>query len=265
MSPPNQQPDDQAECIVEWLTWNIFELENKWNQETWHSFGLNATSALDFMFKNAAANASHALQKWSIESDENAGLDHYATFFSIANGDDELFDMMEAKYNWKNVDGPMFTEELVKALREDEDLYDEAFGPLWDHPMQQVLPAQLDKAMEFLHDCMTMAADIAVPKQCPCARSKPWWLPALSKATCKCARTCKAARDEYAETGQCSQETADHARHCAAKFDWMYKKAKHDHHNDIIESATVHNFYDLLQWTKGNHQYPSPPISRGTG
>jgi hypothetical protein len=45
----------------------------------------------------------------------------------------------------------------------------------------------------------------------------------------------------------------------------MYKKAKCKHHNGIIESATAQNFYDLLQWTKGNCQYPSPPIKRGEG
>ena len=263
MSPPGRQPDERAENTVEWLTTGTFELENDWNQETWHAFGSNATSALDFTFKNAAAIATHALQGWSIESDENAGSDHYATFFSIANGDDALYDLTEAKYNWKDVDGPTFTKELQAALRDDEDRYDAVFGPLFEHPIIPITTDQLDEATELLHECMAAAANKAVPPRRPSSRSKPWWSPALTKATHERAKARKAAREELAEYGICSQVTADYAKHCAAKFDRLYKKAKRDHHNDIIESATPQNFYDLLQWTKGNRQYPSPPISRG--
>ena len=69
MSPPGHQPNEHAENTVEWLTTGTFKLENDWNQETWHAFGSNATSALDFTFKNAAAIVTHALQGWSIERD----------------------------------------------------------------------------------------------------------------------------------------------------------------------------------------------------
>jgi hypothetical protein len=79
----------------------------------------------------------------------------------------------------------------------------------------------------------------------------------------KCTCSCQEAREELGKFGSCSQETSKYTKHCLAKFDHLYKKAKWEHHNSIIEEATPQNFYNLLWWTKGNCQYLSPPISHG--
>jgi Endonuclease-reverse transcriptase len=169
MSSPGCQPDEHAETTVEWLTTNTFKLENKWNQETWHAFGTNSTSALDFTFKNATATEAHVLQNWLIEHEENTRSNHYATFFSIANSNNVLYDLTEAKYNWKDMDGPAFTKELKAVLHEDEDWYNRVFGPLFDHSIHPVMAQILDMAMEALQKCMTKVAEKAAPLRHPCA------------------------------------------------------------------------------------------------
>lgn len=97
--PADQQPNERGVQTSEWLTTNSFRLQNEWNQETWQKYGKSHVSALDYTFRNNASDASNILQNWSIEPDYNAGSDHYATFFTLGGGEEEITNISEAKYN----------------------------------------------------------------------------------------------------------------------------------------------------------------------
>jgi hypothetical protein len=44
------------------------------------------------------------------------GSDHYATFFTLGRGEEEIVNLTEAKYNWKGMDAEQFTKTLDREL-----------------------------------------------------------------------------------------------------------------------------------------------------
>ena len=126
----NQNPNEQAILIDEWLSNRGFTLHNEWNQETWCKYGETQVSALNFTFQNQVAEARNILQEWSIEPDSNARSNHYATFAMLGGGVDEIVNLTEAKYNWKGMDKTRFTKALFHKLHSNKARYNEAFGPL---------------------------------------------------------------------------------------------------------------------------------------
>ena len=213
--PKDQNPNERAVRTAEWLTSNGFELQNQWNQETWQKFGETQASTLDFTFRNNASDAANILQKWSIEPNFNVGSDHYATFFALGRGEEEIVNLTKAKYNWKGMDAKHFTKTLDRELHDNQDQYNTTFTPLKNdtqHPTQE----ELDNATNFLLNCMTKAAEEAVPRRCPSPWAKAWWIPKLSQARSNLNDARADAHARYETLGHRDPEAVQQVKHYAA-------------------------------------------------
>ena len=262
--PEDQNPNERAVRTAEWLATNGFELQNQWNQETWRKYGETQVSALDFTFRNNASNAANILQNWSIEPNYNAGSDHYATFFTLGGGEEEIVSLSEAKYNWKGMDVEQFTKTLDRELRDDQGRFNATFGPLKNN-VQPPTREQVDTATNFLLNSMTKAAEAAVPRRRPSPRAKAWWTPKLSQARANLNDARADASAKCKALGHPDPEAIQRVKHFAAVADRLYKKTKQEFYAEVIRATGPQNFWDLKKWTQGSRQYPSPPIDRGEG
>src|SRR6266849_2617545 len=262
--PADQHPNERAVQTSEWLTTNGFRLQNEWNQETWRKYGESQVSALDYTFRNNASDTSNILQNWSIEPDYNAGSDHYATFLTLGGGEEEITNISEAKYNWKGVDKNLFTDRVDRELHEDVEKHNTIFGTLMNTtPMPT--RTEVDAATYFMLECMTTAAEVATPWRRTSPRAKPWWTQKLSQARKDLNDARAEASAAHQLTGEPDPEAAQHVRHLTAVADRLYKKTKRDYYTELIRKTTPQNFWELMKWTRGNRQYPSPLIQRGAG
>jgi hypothetical protein len=262
--PEDQNPNERAVRTADWLSTNGFDLQNQWNQETWRKYGETQTSALDFTFKNDACEAANILQNWTIEPNSNAGSDHYATFFSLGGGEEEIVNLTEAKYNWKGMDAERFTKSLDRELHLNQDTYNDTFGPL-GNATQPPTREDIDNATQFLLNGMSKAAEEAVPRRRPSPRAKAWWTPKLSQARDNLNKARSDASAIHKTLGLPDPEAVQRVKHYAAVADRLYKKTKREFYAEVIRSTGPQNFWDLKKWTQGSRQYPSPPINRGEG
>ena len=249
--PDDQNPNEHAVRTVEWLTSNSFKLQNQWNQETWQKYGETQVSALDFTFKNNASDAADILQNWSIEPNYNAGSDHYATFFTLGGGEEEIVNLTEAKYNWKGMDAERFTKTLDRELHDNWDQYNTMFGPL-KNDVQPPTREEVDNATNFLLNCMTKAAEDAVPRRRPSPQAKAWWTPKLSQARANVNKARADASTRYKTLGHPDPEALQHVKHYAAVAGRLYKKTKREFYAEVIRATGPHNFWDLKKWTQGS-------------
>jgi len=87
----------------------------------------------------------------------------------------------EAKYNWKGIDANLFTDVVDRELHEDKDRHSAIFAPL-RNAAQPPTRQEVDAATYFMLECMSTAAEVAVPCRRSSPRAKPWWTRKLSQA-----------------------------------------------------------------------------------
>ena len=263
--------DQRAVETAEWLTTNSFELRNEFNQPTWRKemVGENGQtqiieSALDFTFANWLTNESHILQHWTIEPDQNASSDHFATFFSIVRDGDELVNITDTPYTIRDMPVDKYLKAAAEELQHSDPTgYAEAFRPLRERDTTRPTPQNLDTAAEFLINALKRAVRRTAPERKPSTRGKIYWTPKLTKATEDKIDARKAMRASADAQGGCDTVLAQTYRHFKAVVSRLDRKTKRDFYRKKIKEVSKKNFWDLLKWTKGSRQYPTPALSRG--
>ena len=232
--------------------------------EMWQKYGETQVSALDFTFRNNTSDAANILQNWSIKPSYNAGSDHYATFFMLGGGEDEIVNLSEAKYNWKGVDAEQFTKTLSRELHDNQEQFNIKFSPLKNN-VELPTRKEVDMATNFMLNCMSKGAEEAVPQCRPSPRAKAWWTPKLSQARANLNEARAHASARCKTLGHPDPIAKQQVKHFAAVANCLYKKTKQEFYAEVIRTMGPQNFWDLKKWTQGSHQYPSPPIDRGKG
>lgn len=160
------------------------------------------------------------------------------------------------------MDTGLFTDSLYRELHSIPERHEELFDPL-KPGMQPPSQAQVNNATNFLLECMTSAAETAVPRRRPSLRAKPWWTNELSQARNNVNEARAHASARFKELGHPDPVAVQTVKHLAAVSDRLYKRTKRRFYEEVVRAAGPRNFWDMRKWTNGSRQYPSPPISRG--
>jgi hypothetical protein len=256
--------DARAVQVVEWLQDADFTLLNNHNEHTYVSHDdAHTHSVLDLTFINSVAMAADTVKAWGVNSELVTMSDHKAITFTMENGLVPVENVYGVKFNWKSADKEIHN----RVLREKLDEHALAFQRLRGarHGGTPITHQQLEAAAVALHEALEAACEAGVPLRRPCTQAKPWWTPELTtmhKALVQL-RQVQSARAQAGEHVPVNE--LQHTRSQVNAFKRAVKKAKRVFFDKIIQETDTRNIWERHRWTKGQRQYPSPPIQRGNG
>ncbi|HEX3643579.1 MAG TPA: hypothetical protein VHV10_20010, partial [Ktedonobacteraceae bacterium] len=256
--------DARADRVVEWLTDGDFTLLNTHNEHTYVSHDdAHTHSVLDLTFVNSLAMAADTVKAWGVRTELVTTSDHKAITFTMENGLVPVDNVYGVKYNWKSADKEIHNEVLSEELAKRA----HAFQPLQKAHQHGTYssPQQLETAAVALCDALAAACEASVPLRRPCTQAKPWWTPELTTMHHELVqlRHVQSARVKAGEHIPVSE--SQHTRSQVNAFKRAVKKAKRMFFDKIIRETDTRNIWERHRWTKGQRQYPSPPIQRGNG
>jgi ribonuclease HI len=258
-----ERPADlRANHVVEWLQNNDFTLLNSHNEHTYVSHDdAHSHSVLDLTFVNSSAMAVDTVKAWGIRTELVTTSDHKAITFTMDNGAVPVDNVYGVKFNWKSADQEVHN----KVLREELDKRDQAFLPLRRGHRRgtHVSHQQLETAAEALRDALSIACEASVPLRRPSSQAKPWWTPELTTLHDALVQL-RHRQSAMIRLGErIPEDESQRTRTQVNSFKRAVKKAKRMFFDKIIRETDTRNIWERHRWTKGQRQYPSPPIQRG--
>jgi hypothetical protein len=256
--------DPHADHVVEWLQDQDFTLLNSHNEHTYVSHDdAQSHSVLDLTFVNSIAMAADTVKAWGIRPELVTTSDHKAISFTMDNGAVPVDNVYGVKFNWKSAD----QETHNKVLREELDKYDQTFQPLRRAHRNGTCAShqQLEAAAEALHVALLAACEASVPLRRPSAQAKPWWTPELTTMHDQLVQLRHIQSARIRSGGRVPEDESAQTRTQVNAFKRAVKKAKRVFFDKIIRETDTRNIWERHRWTKGQRQYPSPPIQRGNG
>jgi hypothetical protein len=254
--------DTRADQLVDWLQDNDFTLLNTHNEHTYVSHDEAQTcSVLDLTFVNSIAMAGDTVKAWGVRPELVTTSDHKAISFTMDNGAVPVDNVYGVKFNWKSADQEVHN----KVLREELDRHVHTFLPLRRARLSgtHVTHQQLEAAAVALHDALLAACEAGVPLRRPCSQAKPWWTPELTTMHDQLVQL-RHVQLAGLRSGRRAPEN-ELPRTQVNAFKRAVKKAKRVFFDKIIRETNTRNIWERHRWTKGQRQYPSPPIQRGNG
>ncbi len=210
------------------------------------------TSVIDLTFKNPAANRGNILRTHYVDPNIGALSDHHAIILQVGHSNSIIPNPSTNNLNWKHADEEEFKCTLKELLEDNRLEYHMIVSESLNPEKETAMPDELDRAMEFIQTPLEDTANKAIPEWRISSKSKPWWMPELSKAYKDLQEAHSIMHGWMRDFHTPLILLAEHAEHA--------RKTKNEYYQKKVEEATSQNIWSFQKWTTANRTYMSPPL-----
>jgi ribonuclease HI len=253
----DQTSHGRATQAKNWLSAQGLNLLNTPCTPTWQNKAGTQQSVIDLTFTNERIADLGSVTNWKVRHDITYGSDHFAITWDLDHGDASIpHSHHNPRFNTKHTDPKKwqrtFGDELTSRSH--------AFQCLQNADLSV---NQIETAATAYQDTLTAATRHTAKEARPSEHAKPWWTPALSKQLQLVHQWRAKEKQEASLHGKIDTLTKCASKSANNKFRHLCRTEKQAWANMIISETQRNDIWNLRNWSKGTHRYPSPPISRG--
>ena len=267
------RPDNLTDNIVGWLSEGGFALQNPKGEVTHPSRGRRTasqprrraeerSSVIDLTFANGPAKQANIMHNWAIDPGLSHDSDHYAIKFVINHTPTEIPNVTGEKYSLKEVDKEVWKTTLEEELEGEK----EKLEQLITQTGGLLSEVALDECEEALTKCVVNTISRAGKEKRPSRKAKPWWDDQLVEAS---ERVARAREEQKAHQHALDHNTGGTIRNRIKRarnfFKRLCKIKRQTWAVNKLEETESSDIWGFQKWSKGSRNYPTPPISTGTG
>lgn len=264
---PNvDNPNSDAEEIVEWFEEKNLQLLNKPGHNTWHRSSHNP-SVLDLTL--ISETVSRRAYNYTLVGELVSDHTGMELFIPGSFDNSAPNPLQQGRFNTAKADWKLFRERAVMEARRNEAIFtNDEFSDLQytsDDSMRilqeeghEDITKELEQAAEALTRCITRAAEAAIPRAEQNTFAKAWWTEDLRKLRKKMAKS----RREIVIGHQPSIQS-----YCQARNTYFeaVKKAKTHHWNQFLQKEDAKSIFKAMKYTNGNRVQRMPNIKDEAG
>ncbi|KAF5319459.1 hypothetical protein D9619_008774 [Psilocybe cf. subviscida] len=245
--------------IVDWLSEKGYTLLNEKGVITHPARNRRERdSVIDLSFANPEAISQDTFKDWCVDPSLSHDSDHYAIRFTIDHGRHEIANPLGLKYSLKHVKANEWVEAFEKEVAKVEETLEKLTSP-------HIEKEDIDDGAHAITVAMQNATAQVGKERRPSPVAKPWWDEELSN-------TAKELANARMEEAQARRQGITNHRTIQRKiitlrnyFHRQCRKKKKSWAIQKLENANELEIWQFQNWSKGQRNYPSPPIQRGKG